>query len=154
MATMLLLLLLPPRPHVSSTSYKSYDVFINHRGPDVNNTFATDLYRSLNSRGLRVFLDKQELEVGQNITPQILHAIETSFIHIAIFSATYAKSNWCLDELVHMLKAFQLRPTEVTIIPVFYDVKPYEVRWTKGAYAEALNNHEKKQRSELETRSF
>jgi hypothetical protein len=87
----------------SSISYKSYDVFINHRGPDVKTTFATDLYRSLSSRGLRVFLDKPELEVGQNISPQILHAIETSFIHIAIFSLTYAESNWCLDELVHML---------------------------------------------------
>ena len=129
----------------SSISYKSYDVFINHRGPDVKTTFATDLYRSLSSRGLRVFLDKPELEVGRNITPQILHAIETSFIHIAIFSSTYAQSTWCLNELLHMLKAFQSRQKEVTIILVFCAIEHSHLRWTtKGSYDEALCNHEKK----------
>jgi flagellar biosynthesis GTPase FlhF len=44
------------------------------------------------------------------------------------------------------------RPNEVTIIPVFYVVKPSELRWTtKGSYAEALSNHEKKQRFPSET---
>jgi hypothetical protein len=85
------------------------------------------------------------LEVGHNIAPQILHAIQTASIHIAIFSSTYAESRWCLDELLYMVKAFKSK--QGTIIPVFYGVKPSDLRWTaKGAYAEALRNHETKQR--------
>jgi hypothetical protein len=130
---------------LTSYPHYDYDVFINHRGPDVKNTFASDLYCRLRSHGMRVFLDKPELEVGHNITPQILHAIETASIHIAIFSSTYAESKWCLDELLHMLKSFKSK--QGTIIPVFYGVKPSDLRWTaKGAYAEAFHNHEMKQR--------
>eukprot|EP00253_Pinus_taeda_P019448 PITA_19448 len=131
----------------ASTSYSLYDfdVFINHRGPDVKNTFASYLYFRLRSHGIRVFLDKPELEAGQPITPQILHAIESASIHIAIFSSAYAESRWCLDELLCMLKAF--KSNKGTIIPVFYGVKPSDLRWTaKGAYAEAFHKHEMKQR--------
>nr|ABR16569.1 unknown [Picea sitchensis] len=126
-----------------------YDVFINHRGPDVKNTFASDLYCRLRSHGMRVFLDKPEMKVGHKITPQILHAIETASIHIAIFSSTYAQSKWCLDELLHMLKS--LKSNQGTIIPVFYGVKPSDLRWTaKGAYAEAFHKHEMKRPSDTQ----
>lgn len=40
--------------------------------------------------------------------------------------------------------------TGATIIPVFYDVKPCELRWT-GRYAEALTIHEQKGRYDPRT---
>lgn len=84
----------------NSSNYCSYEVFINHRGPDVKKTLASHLYRHLISYGLRVFLDCEELQEGENLTCQIQGAIRTSSLHVTIFSPTYADSFWCLNELL------------------------------------------------------
>lgn len=120
----------------SSHVYSHYDVFLNHRGPDVKKGLATQLYRSLEQRGLRVFLDAEELQQGDRMTSQIEGAIRTALVHVAIFSPTYAQSRWCLDELVMMFESGS------TILPVFYDVNPRELRWTReenGVYARLLS---------------
>lgn len=115
-----------------------YGVFINHRGPDVKKTLASYLYHGLVARGLRVFLDTEEMQEGDSLTSQIKGAIRTAFIHIAIFSPRYAESSWCLDELVDMLKSGS------TIIPIFHTVKPSELTSENGKYAEDLRKLEKK----------
>ncbi|GLJ55208.1 hypothetical protein SUGI_1184670 [Cryptomeria japonica] len=64
-------------------------------------------------------------------------------VHIAIFSANYARSPWCLAELSFMLK------TETKIIPVFYHVDPSDLRWVaqgKGCYVSAFSYYEEKGR--------
>eukprot|EP00253_Pinus_taeda_P036398 PITA_36398 len=126
----------------ASTSYPHYDVFINHRGCDVKETIALDLYKRLSSCGLQVFLDKPKMEPGLNISFQINAAIQRASVHIAIFSPNYADSKWCLDELVNMVNS------GATIIPIFYKVKPSVVRKTgtdrNEAYARALRKHEQK----------
>jgi len=132
-----------------NSSY-NYEVFINHRGPDVKKTFASHLYHRLLSCGFKVFLDKDEMQQGENSTSQIEGAIATASVHVAIFSATYAESEWCLNELVLMVES------GATIIPVFYHVKPLKLRWTpggdeSGVYAEALRRLEKKKRYEPNT---
>eukprot|EP00253_Pinus_taeda_P019579 PITA_19579 len=125
----------------NSTGNSPFDIFINHRGPDVKNTFASHLYHRLNSFGLKVFLDREELQQGEYFNSQIEGAIRTASVHVAIFSARYAESTWCLNELLTMLES------QGTIIPVFYHVKPSELRWTKGkdgVYARDLQKLEEK----------
>nr|AJP06331.1 NB-ARC [Pinus tabuliformis] len=118
-----------------SNNHQWFDVFLNHRGPDVKETFARPLYLRLLSNGLRAFLDKDEMQPGYNFPCQIEHAIKTASVHVAIFSPRYAESSWCLNELLLMLES------KAPIIPVFYRVTPAEVRWTQGKdgnYAQAL----------------
>jgi hypothetical protein len=115
---------------------RAYDIFINHRGPDTKKNFASHLYRRLLRNGFQVFLDQKELQQGDNLDSQIKAAIESASVHVAIFSSGYAASRWCLEELLLMLE------TGATIIPVFYKVKPSELRWTQGSYAQALHKHE------------
>jgi len=117
------------------------DVFINYRGSDVKKTFADYLYRRLLSHGLSVFLDQQEFQQGENLTCQIEGAIRSAFVHVTIFFAGNAHSKWCLNELLLMLDS------KAYIIPVFYNVKPVDLRWTRGkdgVYAQALEKLEKK----------
>jgi len=113
-----------------------YDVFINHRGPDVKETFASHLYHCLRAHGLRVFLDIEELQKGEIITPQTERAIRGASVHIAIFSKNYAESIWCLHELSLMLKS------QSTILPVFYDVEPSVLQDTDGRYSKCLKKLE------------
>eukprot|EP01018_Ginkgo_biloba_P026301 Gb_06231 [translate_table: standard] len=86
-------------------------------------------------------------DLGDELSPQIESAIRTASIHIAIFSSNYAQSRWCLDELLLMLQCGS------RIIPVFYDVKPFELKWMDkdGAYARAFRIHEQKQRYGFQT---
>eukprot|EP01018_Ginkgo_biloba_P000440 Gb_36919 [translate_table: standard] len=110
----------------------NFDVFINHRGKDVKDTLASHIYDLLQFHGVRAFLDREELRTGEEFPDAITEAIQSSSVHIAIFSPHYAESYWCLRELALMLET-----PNATIIPVFYNVTPEELRWAKGAFAAA-----------------
>eukprot|EP00253_Pinus_taeda_P001684 PITA_01684 len=128
-----------------NTNSYVYQVFLNHRGPDVKEGLATDIYNGLKKLGLSVFLDQPELQRGEKLKPQIEEAIRTASVHVAIFSPTYAQSRWCLDELVQMLESGS------TIIPVFYKVEPADLRHTRGGdgvYARHLSELEAKRTSD------
>eukprot|EP00253_Pinus_taeda_P001683 PITA_01683 len=125
-----------------NTNSYVYQVFLNHRGPDVKKGLATLIYDRLKDLGLSVFLDEKELEGGEELDPQIEGAIRTACVHVAIFSPNYAQSRWCLHELVLMRE--QMLKSGSTIIPVFYKVEPAEVRWASGEYAQHLGKLERR----------
>ncbi|XP_059064173.1 disease resistance protein RPV1-like [Cryptomeria japonica] len=125
----------------SGCASRLYDVFINHRGPHCKHTLALQLCSSIEKIGFRPFLDSQEIELGDSIPTTLENAICSALVHIAIFSRGYAKSAWCLAELVLMLQS------GVNIIPVFYDVTPSDLRYIeKGVYAEAFAMYKEKGR--------
>ncbi|GLJ33152.1 hypothetical protein SUGI_0667220 [Cryptomeria japonica] len=137
----------------SSSSPKQYDAFISHRGPDVKETLAKQLYKLLQERGCRAFLDREEIEGGESITSAIENAIRSSVVQIAIFSKGYAQSSWCLEELVLMLN----QQPDALFIPVFYDVQPWELRYIekkkrkrnekKSQYTAAFCDYQRKGRN-------
>eukprot|EP01018_Ginkgo_biloba_P036968 Gb_41171 [translate_table: standard] len=122
----------------------NFDVFINHRGKDVKDTLASHIYDLLQIHGVRAFLDREELPTGDAFPDAITEAIQSSSVHIAIFSPHYAESSWCLRELALMLKT-----PNATIIPVFYNVKPEELRWEKGTFAKAFDKHYRRYSQEM-----
>eukprot|EP01018_Ginkgo_biloba_P036900 Gb_03103 [translate_table: standard] len=122
----------------------NFDVFINHRGKDVKDTLASHIYDLLQFHGVRAFLDREELRTGEEFPHAITEAIQSSSLYIAIFSPHYAESSWCLRELALMLKT-----PNATIIPVFYNVKPEELRWAKGAFAKAFDKHYRRYSQEM-----
>ncbi|XP_057837009.2 disease resistance protein Roq1-like isoform X3 [Cryptomeria japonica] len=124
-----------------SESTRLYDVFINHRGPDVKETLALELYKSLEKLKIQAFLDSKEKVLGDSFPSTIQTAIHSAAVHIAIFSKGYAESAWCLAELVLMLRS------RAKTIPVFYRVKPSGLRYIeKGVYGKAFAEYENKER--------
>ncbi|GLJ46056.1 hypothetical protein SUGI_0970280 [Cryptomeria japonica] len=107
----------------SAMKHLAFDVFINHHGGDVKHTLADRIYNSLHGNGLKVFLDKNELELGDYFPIALEEAMHNASIHIAIFSENYAHSPWCLAELTFMLG------TRIRFIPIFYHVLPSSLRW-------------------------
>ncbi len=123
-----------------------FDVFLNHRGPDVKGGFASHLHQALQEAGCRPFLDKLALEKGQPGQKKIFEALGCASVHVAIFSEDYAGSEYCLDELCAMLES------KKPIIPVFYDVSPSVLRCEAhdGPYTKAiLKNHGRRSASEV-----
>ncbi|XP_048134091.1 disease resistance protein L6-like [Rhodamnia argentea] len=126
-----------------------YEVFLSFRGPDTRTGFTDHLYTRLTDAGVGTYRDDEDLRIGEEIGPDLLGAIEQSKISIPIFSKNYASSKWCLKELTKMVEC-RKRNGQV-IMPIFYYVKPSEVRYQTGDYGEALLEHENKKREGDET---
>lgn len=115
-----------------------YDVFLSFSG-ETRKGFTHFLYKALQQQGLKVFRD-QELQRGTKISSKLSTGIEESRFAIVILSPKYASSTWCLEELSKIMECMEVRGT--TILPIFYKVKPTNVRNQRGAFAKAFNKHE------------
>jgi hypothetical protein len=120
-----------------------YDVFINHRGPDVKKTFVAHLNGALKRDGFRPFLDAKSIGQGGHVFNSIDKALKGACVQVAVFSKRYAESKYCLNELCDMLKSEQV------ILPVFYGVNPEDLRNIDGGpFKEGFRKHVKRGRIE------
>ena len=115
-----------------------YDVFISFRGSDTRKKFTSHLYEALKRNGITTFRDDESLERGEFISPELMRAIEESRLAVVILSKNYASSSWCLTELA---KIMCMDKKKLTVLPVFYDVDPSDVRKLRGTFAEAFAKH-------------
>ncbi|KAH9727022.1 Disease resistance-like protein DSC1 [Citrus sinensis] len=124
----------------SLTVQSKYEVFLSFRGEDTRNGFTSHLAAALHRKQIQFFIDDEELKKGDEISPAISNAIETSDISIIIFSKDYASSKWCLNELVKILDCKKMNGQ--IVIPVFYQVDPSDVRNQRGTFKKAFVHHE------------
>ncbi|XP_056171111.1 disease resistance protein L6-like [Syzygium oleosum] len=114
-----------------------YEVFLSFRGKDTRKGFTDYLYTSLVDAGIHVFRDDNELRVGEEIGAELLYSITQSKISIPIISEDYFSSKWCLRELTEILKCKRTRGQ--IVLPIFYKVKPLQVRHLTGRLGDAIN---------------
>ena len=119
-----------------------WNVFLSFRGIDTRKTFTGHLFEALTRAGVRTFMDDPELRKGEEISHQLLKAIQASEISLVIFSTNYASSRWCLDELVEILEC--KRRLGQSVYPVFLDVPPAVVRHKTDSYGKAFEEHERR----------
>ena len=131
----------------SSTQWR-YDVFLSFRGEDTRNNFTDHLYVALKQKGIFPFRDEEKLEIGKSIAPELLKAIEESRSAIVILSRNYASSTWCLDELVKIIG--RMKEMKMTVVPIFYNVDPSNVRKQKDTFAQAFDKHEERFKDSME----
>ena len=132
----------------SESSNRHWNVFLSFRGEDTRKTFTGHLYTALKHAGIKTFMDDYGLPRGEEISQQLLKAIQGSEISLVIFSANYASSSWCLDELVEILEC--KKRTGQLVYPVFYDVSPSVVRHNTGSYAAAFEKLEERYASDMD----
>ncbi|KAL6128934.1 hypothetical protein ACLB2K_072287 [Fragaria x ananassa] len=141
------------KPSSSSSSSSSpssslpTDVFLSFRGEDTRNSFVCHLHRALERETLQVYIDKHDLEKGDNLS-NLLKAIDGSKLSIVVFSENYATSTWCLKELVQILKC--KKDQNQIVMPVFYKVDPSHIRKQTGSFGEALTKHESNRKEDKE----
>ncbi|KAL1332647.1 hypothetical protein AAHE18_11G042600 [Arachis hypogaea] len=124
----------------SETNKSNYDIFLSFRGEDTRHTFTGYLYEALSRKGIKTFMDNENLRIGDSIGPNLLKAIEHSRISIVVFSENYAASKWCLDELVKILECRNEK--NMLLFPIFYKVAPSDVRYQRNSYEKAMAAHE------------
>ncbi|XP_030948225.1 TMV resistance protein N-like [Quercus lobata] len=138
-----------PSSSVSSTSKWTYDVFLSFSGEDTRNTATDFIYYALEEKGIKTFKDDRNLERGKTIKPELLKAIKESKFAVVILSKNYASSTWCLDELVEIIDCEEKK--EISVLPIFYNVDPSDVRKQIGTFAHVFDEHEKQFKEKLET---
>jgi hypothetical protein len=126
----------------------NHDVFLSFRGEDTRKTFTDHLYTALVRVGIHTFRDDDELPRGEHISTELLKAIQGSKVSIVVFSKGYASSSWCLDELVEIIRC--KNSIGQTLLPIFYDVNPSDVRKQTGTFAKAFAMHEYRFQVEME----
>ncbi|KAL5843244.1 hypothetical protein ACOSQ4_009202 [Xanthoceras sorbifolium] len=131
-----------------SNSQWKYDVFLSFRGEDTRNNFTDHLYAALDLKGIYTFRDDDRLERGKEISSELLKAIESSRFSIVILSKNYASSSWCLEELAKIVESKDIE--EGTVLPVFYDVEPSQVRKQSGDFKTAFDKHEQDFKDNME----
>ncbi|KAM5552769.1 hypothetical protein ABKV19_025137 [Rosa sericea] len=123
---------------LSSTDHQNhytYEVFLSFRGEDTRFNFTDHLYTALCQRGIETFRD-DKLSRGEDISQELLKAIDESRVSIVVFSQNYASSRWCLDELVKILDCRKSKGQKFRA--VFYKVAPSDVRHQTGAFGDAF----------------
>jgi hypothetical protein len=124
-----------------------YDVFVSFRGEDTRNNFTDHIFGAFHRKGIVAFKDDTKLKRGEHISSELLKAIEGSHVLIVIFSRNFASSTWCLQELAKIAECNVLGQT---VLPIFYDVSPSEVRKQSGDVEKAFMEHEKRFKENLE----
>ncbi|XP_058730492.1 disease resistance protein RUN1-like [Vicia villosa] len=132
----------------SSRMRWKYDVFVSFRGEDTRNNFTDHVFGALHKKGIITFRDDAKLKKGEHISFELLQAIEGSQILIVIFSRNYAASTWCLQELAKIADCIHVQGQSV--LPIFFDVSPSEVRKQTGGYEKAFQEHEERFKANLE----
>ncbi|XP_057424054.1 disease resistance protein SUMM2-like [Lotus japonicus] len=117
-----------------------YQIFLSFRGDDTRYSFTGSLYDALCREGFKTFMDDGGLEGGDQISQTLITAIEASRLSIIVLSENYAKSAWCLDELVKIVECMKTK--NQLVWPIFYKVEPSDVRYQKNSYGEAMVAHE------------
>ncbi|XP_062022412.1 disease resistance protein RPV1-like isoform X2 [Rosa rugosa] len=125
-----------------STRSYTHDVFLSFRGEDTRYNFTGHLHRNLVQRGINTFKDDDDLPRGEEISEALLRAIEVSKLSLIVFSEDYASSEYCLDELVHILEC--RRSKNQMVRPIFYKVDPSDVGQQRGTFGKALAEHERR----------
>ncbi|GKB84929.1 TMV resistance protein N-like protein isoform X1, partial [Tanacetum coccineum] len=123
----------------AATGRWTYNVFLSFHGEDTRNNFVDHLYAALDQAGIYTFKDDKKLQRGESIPLELVKAIQESMVAVVVFSRNYANSSWCLEELVNIMECQHLIGQKV--LPVFYDVKPSDVRGQKRSFHSAFEQH-------------
>ncbi|KAF5445683.1 hypothetical protein F2P56_034719 [Juglans regia] len=143
--------------HASSSSFYpfihwwKYDVFLSFRGKDTRQGFTTHLHEALDRKKINTYID-DKLPRGDEISQELLKAIESSRISIVVLSKNYASSTWCLNELIKILECKNAKQQKV--LPVFYDVNPTEVRHHGESFGKALVKLKKRLKDETKVQRW
>ncbi|KAJ9558547.1 hypothetical protein OSB04_013161 [Centaurea solstitialis] len=102
----------------------------------------TSIYKALLDAAIDTFLDDDEIQIGEDLKPDLESAIKASRTSIIVLSKDYASSIWCLDELVLILE--QRRTSKYVVMPVFYHVKPADLSKQQSSFGDAMARHKEK----------
>ncbi|KAH6559499.1 hypothetical protein KP509_1Z005200 [Ceratopteris richardii] len=123
----------------------NYDVFICHWHKDTQRNIVSVLRGMLLWKSFTPFVvGYGNNDGGSALDSDIVQAIQNSRVHVIILSPNFARSRRCLEEVVHIMDIQGSPGTSdasrnPTVLPIFYDTEPFEVRHQKKDTGYDLN---------------
>ncbi|CAE5960467.1 unnamed protein product [Arabidopsis arenosa] len=117
---------------MATLSRHVHQVFINFRGKDLRYGFASHLIDALERHNIKFFIDTHE-QKGRDLK-HLFKRIEEATVALVILSTRYGESKWCLEELTTIMEQAEKRG--MLVIPIFYKVRPEDVRKQKGVFGD------------------
>ena len=108
-----------------------FNVFPSFCGEDLRKSFLSHFLKELQRKGITTFID-HEIKRSKAIGAELVAAIRGSRMAVILLSKNYASSTWCLNELLEIMSCKEERGQ--TVMPVFYDVDPSDVRKQAGDF--------------------
>lgn len=134
----------PNRMLIDVAREKEYDSFISYFSGD--KSFAQKVDTDLRQRGVRIWRDNVEIDVGDSISEKIEHALKNSYTFSIVLSKEALARPWIREEL---RAAYNLRRAEeLKILPLLY--KDCEIPPFLGDYKYADFREEKNYTEQLE----
>lgn len=103
----------------------SVDIFICHASED-KEAVARPLSRSLQVRGLKVWLDEYEISLGDSLLDVISNGLAAARFGVVILSPAFLAKEWPRRELNALFARETLNGQKV-LLPVWHDVSPEEI---------------------------
>ena len=98
-----------------------YHVFVSYRSTD--GPWAMSLVARLEGAGLKVFIDQQELQVGEALAGQLESALQRSRAAVVLVSQGWLASPWCQEE-ASVLKKRAVEDQQFRLVPLRLDDSP------------------------------
>jgi hypothetical protein len=114
---------------------KGWDVFISHASEDKENV-ARPLADALRRTGMKVWLDQQELEIGDSLSEKVDEGLSKSYFGVVILSKAFFLKHWPRRELAG-LRSREEAGRKI-ILPVWHKVTKAEVSKFSPILADAL----------------
>ncbi|QPE05513.1 DUF1883 domain-containing protein [Microbacterium schleiferi] len=125
----------PPVRLTPDESGQTWDVFISHAGED-KASVALPLYKALTERGLKVWLDKGELSIGDSLRRKIDYGLAHSSFGVVVFSKSFFAKGWPqyeLDGIVGMSIAGKQR-----MLPIWHEISKDEIESQSPSLADKI----------------
>lgn len=116
---------LHPPTEAAAQDRADYDVFISHASED-KATVAEPIAAELRARGLRPWLGKFELTIGDRLMSRIDEGLASSRYGVVVLSPAFFRKQWPIWEL-NALAALEATRGRKTILPVWHELTKEEV---------------------------
>lgn len=134
-------MLIPRRKLVEVSRLKEYDCFISYFSGDKD--FVHLLEQDLRLRGVHIWRDNSEIEIGDSITDKIQEGLSESYSFVIVLSPDALSRPWVKEEL---RAAYKLRADgEFQILPVLHkecDIPPFLGDYKYADFRDKRRYHE------------
>ena len=121
--------------NIQVNSNKSYDVFVSHASEDKVG-FVRPFVETLKSKGVAVWYDEFELQVGDSLRRSIENGLKNSKYGIVVLSEAFFKKEWPQKELDGLF-AREVNGEKV-ILPIWHKISKNEVMGFSPIIADML----------------